>query len=84
MTPLLFFFKWHIEGIYAGFSPEFGSLKQKYLDAEKEAEPVKGAGIVWENNGQPPKILHRAKADEDDEERLLGWHADAELLTVCF
>ena len=57
---------------------------QKYLDAEKETEPVKGTGIIWENNGQPLKILHRAKADEDDEERLLGWHVndDDNLLTV--
>ena len=54
------------------------------ITVEKETEPVKGTGIIWENNGQPPKILHRAKADEDDEERLLGWHADADILTVCF
>ena len=55
------------------------------LDVEKDVLPNTGTGIIWENNGQPPKILHRAKADEDDEERLLGWHAsdDDNILTVC-
>ena len=67
----------------------FCSLKLRnisYLDGEKEVEPVKVTGIIWSNDVQPPKILHRSKANED-EERLLGWHVndDDNLLTVfCF
>ena len=54
------------------------------LDVEKDVLPNTGTGIIWENNGQPPKILQHNSLNAD-EERLLGWHTsdDDNILTVC-
>ena len=64
------------------FSPILVVKTQKifpHLDAddveEKESEPDNGAGIFWEDNGQPITILQRGKEADAvaDEDLLLGW-----------